>query len=338
MKASRHFVFAALCLRASHLALATMLGLGLVAAQSHASETKYPVKPARVLIPFSAGGALDAVARPLGEAYGKKTGQSWVIENLGGAGGVIAATRAVRDEPDGYHLFMGSSGQVSIAPYVYPSLPYDPLKDLIPIVHLADSTAVLYTTTDSPYKTVQDLVAAEKSASAPIAFAHTGNGSVSHLAMELFATRTNTTFNAIPYKGAGVAIGDLAGGQVPLLFTFVSTAKPLLDAGRIRPLAVAADQRLASLPDVPTFAESGIDGVVAKLWIGLMAPKNTPSSAIDSLSATVNELLKTDDLKRRLEPQGLEIQGGTAKQFAAMIAEDSARWRDLSKTVDIQAK
>jgi len=307
----------------------------LVVAGGADAQGKYPGKPITVLIPFAAGGALDAVGRPLGEAYGKAYGHSWIIENLGGAGGTIATARAVRQPPDGYQLLMASSGQVSVAPFVYPSLPYNPSTDLLPIVHLVDSTAVLYTSTDSPYQSVTDLIAAAKAAPGSIDFAHTGNGSVSHLALELLQHETGAKFVAIPYKGAGIAIGDVAGKQVPLLFTYVSTARPMVEAGRVRPLAVASEERLASLPDVPTFAELGIKNVIAKLWIGLMAPAGTPQDIIDTLSRQVNAELNSPAMRARLEPQGLEVKGGSAQQFREMIASDTARWRELSKSVNL---
>jgi len=315
----------------NHAALASLL----MAAGGAGAQNAYPQKPITVLIPFAAGGALDAVGRPLGDAYGKAYGQSWIIENLGGAGGTIATARAVRQPPDGYHLLMASSGQVSVAPFVYPSLPYHPSTDLMPIVHLVDSTAVLYTGTNSPYRSVPDLVAAAKAAPGSVDFAHTGNGSVSHLALELLQHETGARFVAIPYKGAGIAIGDVAGGQVPLLFTYVSTARPMIEAGRVRPLAVASEKRLASLPDVPTFAELGIKNIIAKLWIGLMASAGTPQDIIDTLSRQVNAELAKPAMRARLEPQGLEIKGGTARQFQDMIAGDTARWRELSQSVNL---
>lgn len=314
--------------------LVALLLLIMMAGGATAQE-QYPRKPITVLVPFAAGGALDAVARPLGDAYAKAHGQPWIIENLGGAGGTIATAKAVRQTPDGYYLLMASSGQVSVAPFVYPSLPYDPATDLVPIVHLVDSTAVLYTSVKSPYRSAKDLVAAAKAAPGSIDFAHTGNGSVSHLALELLQHETGAKFVPIPYKGAGIAIGDLAGGQVPLLFTYVSTAKPMVDAGRVRPLAVASEQRLASLPDVPTFAELGIRNIVAKLWIGLMAPAGTPREIIDVLSRQVNAELTEPGMRARLEPQGLEIKGGSAREFEAMIARDTARWHELSQSVNL---
>lgn len=303
-----------------------------------AAQAEYPAKPIRVLVPFAAGGALDAVARPLGDAFQRKVGQPWVIENLGGAGGTIATAQVARAQPDGYQLLMASNAQISVAPYVYAKLPYDPDKDLIPIVHLVDSSAVLYTGVNSPYRSLADIVAKAKASPGAVDFAHTGNGSVSHLAMELFAHQANVKFTAVPYKGAGLALPDLASGQIPLLFTFVSSAKPLLEAGKIRPIAVAAEKRLESLPDVPTFAEAGVPNVVAKLWIGLMAPKGTAPAVNEKMAQTVNELLRSPEMRARLEPQSLVVRGGTPAEFHKMIADDVARWRELSKAVDLSPK
>lgn len=335
MQTLRRFVRAACAAGLVSAILATAASAQAKTGGETAQEQAFPRQPINILIPFAPGGALDAVARPLGEAYAQATGQSWIIENLGGAGGTIATSRATRQESDGYHLLMASSGQVSVAPFVYPRLPYVPQKDLVPIIHLADSTAVLYTAANSRYKSAMDVIAAAKAAPNDISFAHTGNGSISHLALELLQQSTGTHFVAIPYKGAGVAVGDIAGGQVPLLFTFVSSAKPLVDAGRLRPLAVASEVRLPSLPDVPTFAELGIKNVVAKLWIGLMAPAKTPDVVIKAMSRQINALLDTPAMRARLEPQGLEVQGGTPEQFQQMIDTDTARWANLSKSVNL---
>jgi len=299
------------------------------------AQSFWPDKPINLLIPFAAGGAMDAVARPLGDAYTKVHGQSWIIEHLGGAGGTIATTRAVRAPADGHHVLLASNGQVSIAPFVYPSLPYDPSRDLVPIVHLADSAAVLYVAANAPYRTVADVIRAGKEAPGSVSFAHAGNGSLSHLALALLEQQTGARFVAIPYKGAGVAIRDLGGATVPLLFTHVSTAQGMVDAGRVRPLAVAAEQRLASLPDVPTFAEAGVAGFIVKLWVGLMAPAGTPQARVDTLARQVNGILQQSAIRERLAPQGFEVVGGNAAQFRSMIARDTAQWRELSKAVSL---
>ena len=321
--------------RAAALAIASVL---TISAGVALAQGDYPSKPIRVMIPFAAGGALDAVGRPLGEAFQRAVGQPWVIENLGGAGGTIATQQIARAPSDGYQLLLASNGQISVAPFVYASLPYNPERDLVPIVHIADSSAVLYANINSPYRTVHDVIAKARSAPGSLDFAHTGSGSVSHLAMELLAKEAKVKVTPVPYKGAGAALPDLASGHVSLLFTYVSSARPLVEAGKVRPIAVAAEKRLVSLPDVPTFAEAGLPQVVAKLWIGLMAPRGTPQLVVERMAREVNGLLRTQDIRNRLEPQGLEIKGGSAKEFQQMIAEDAARWRNLSKVVDLSPK
>jgi len=312
--------------------------LSVLATNPVTAQSSYPDKPVNILIPFAAGGAMDALARPLGDAYAQATGQSWIIENLGGAAGTIATARAVRAPADGYHVLMASNGQVSIAPFVYPALPYDPAKDLLPIVHLADNTAVLYTSMDSPYQTVADVVKASQTTPDGISFAHAGNGSVSHLAMALLEQQSGARFVAIPYKGSGSAINDLAAGRVPLLFTHVSTAASMVAAGRVRPLAVASVQRLASLPEVPTIAEAGVPGVIVKLWVGLMTPADTPQTSIEALARQVNEILQQPAMRARLAAQGWEIAGGTAQQFGDMILRDTDQWRTLASSVNLSGQ
>ena len=308
-----------------------------VAVHPVAAETDFPNKPVKVLIPFAVGGAIDTIARPMGEAFQRATGQPMVIENLGGAGGTIAAAQVLRARPDGYQLLVGSNGPITIAPLILPSLPYDP-SDLVPIVHLADSSNVLYASSESGFNTLNDVLNRARTKPGAVSFAHAGVGSLGHLSIELFAAEANVKFTGIPYKGSGAAVADLGSGQVPLLFTNFSTAQPMVAAGRVRPIAVASEKRLKLLPDVPTFAELGYPKVVAKLWIGLMAPKGTPQSVVNRLGREVNEILREPGMRTRLEGQGWELQGGSPSQLRKVVDEDTKRWRDLSKSVDLSAK
>lgn len=302
-----------------------------------AADADYPAKPVKVLIPFAVGGSLDTIARPLGDAFQRTVGQPMVIENLGGAGGSIAAAQVARSKPDGYQLFMGSNGPITIAPLIYSSLPYDS-QALVPIVHIADSSQVLYASSGSGFNNLNDVLTRARPGAGAISFAHAGVGSLGHLSVELLASAAKVKFTGIPYKGSGAALADLGSGQVPLLFTNFSTAQPMVAAGRIRPIAVASEQRLKLLPDVPTFAELGYPAVVAKLWVGLMAPKGTPQPVIDRLGREVSEIMRDPAMRARLEGQGWEMQGGGEAQFRSFIDQDAKRWRDLSKTVDISNK
>jgi len=311
------------------------LMLGLCAMAGPLAAQTFPSKPVRVVLPFAPGGAMDAVALPIGEAFQKATGQSLVIEHVGGAGGLIGTAQAVRAPADGYSLLMASNGQVSIAPFVNVTLAYDPQTDLLPVIHIGNSAAILYASAKSPYKTLQDVIDDARRRPGAINFAHSGNGSLGHLTLELFAQQAGLRFTNIPYKGAGQALQDMASGEVSLIFTHVSTAKPYVDSGKMQPLAVAAEHRLAMLPDVPTFAELGLPDVNVSLWVGLMAPKGTPQDIIDQMAGQVDGVLKTPGMEQRLASQGFEITGGTPGDLKEFIMADTERWRKLSSTVEL---
>jgi len=295
----------------------------------------FPSKPIKIVLPFAPGGAMDAVARPISDSFFKITGQPLVIENLGGAGGTIGANQVSRSAPDGYSILMGSNGQISIAPFVNPALPYDPSVSLVPIIHIANSPAILYASAKSPYKTLQDVIDDAKRRPGIINFAHPGNGSLGHLTLKLFSQQAGVRFTHVPYKGAGQALVDVASGEIPLIFTHVSTAQPFVSNQMVRPLAVASEKRFFVLNDVPTFSELGFPNLNISLWLGLMAPKGTSSNAIDVIAKTIDTSLKTNEMKSRLALQGFEITGGSPDAFKNFIAEDTERWRKLSKTVDL---
>ncbi|ALM81677.1 tripartite tricarboxylate transporter substrate binding protein [Bordetella sp. N] len=321
-------------LRRRLLATATIAAtVWALAAPAQAAGT-FPDRPITVVTPYPAGGSLDTVGRPLAQGFEKAAGQSMIIENVGGAGGLIGANKVVKAPADGNTLLLASNGQVTLAPLVYKDMSYNPETDLVPIVHLVDQTAVLYASAKSPYKTFADVVAAAKGQET-LQFASTGTGSISHLALELLAQKMGTRFTHVPYRGAAPALQDLAGGQVPLMFTFVGSAKPLTQSGMVRPLAVAAKARLASLPDVPTFAELGYPDVQASVWIGLMAPKGTPADRVQKLATLVDSVLANPDFKKLMIDNNMEIKGGSVATFKAMMADDQRRWADLAKTVNL---
>lgn len=317
------------------LLLATLALLPILAASQ---STDYPKMPVRVLVPYPPGGSLDAIVRPMSQPFEQLTGQSMLIENLPGAGGLIAASRVVQSKADGYTLLLASNGQVSIAPLQYPSMNYDPQKDLVPIIHLVDQVAVLYTSAKSPYKTVADVVAAAKTEPGRVNVASTGAGGISHLAIELLGQAAGVRFNHVPYKGAPPALQDLAGGQVPLLFTFVGSAKALTATGMVRPIAVASDKRLASLPDVPTFAEAGLPAVVASVWVGLMGPKDMPATAVQRIAEISSSILQQPDFQQKMAGLSMTIQGGSPAALRSVIQADTHKWSQLAKTVNLKAK
>lgn len=291
-----------------------------------------------MVVPYPAGGSLDTVGRPLTQAFQKATGQSLILENVGGAGGLIAATKVVQSKPDGHTLLLASNGQVTIAPLVYKDMAYDPQTDLLPVTHLVDQTAVLYASAKSPYNTFDDVVKAVKSSPGTLQIASSGNGSISHLAQELLAQKMQAKFTHVPYRGAAPALQDLAGGQVPLLFTFVGSAKGMTTSGMVRPLAVAAKERLAALPDVPTFAELGYPDVQASVWIGLMAPKGTPKKQVDMLANVFNELVQQPDFRVLMESNNMEVKGGSIAKFQDMMQADAQRWAQVAKEVNLASQ
>jgi tripartite-type tricarboxylate transporter receptor subunit TctC len=314
------------------------LAAALLALPALAVADTVPDRPVMVVVPYPAGGSLDTVGRPLAQRFAETTGQRMVLENVGGAGGLIGAGKVVKSTPDGSTLLLASNGQITIAPLIYKDMGYDPAQDLVPVIHLVDQTAVLYASAKSPYKTFADVVAAARASHDGIQFASSGTGSISHLAMELLAQKMGVKFSHVPYRGAAPALQDLAGGQVPLMFTFVGSARPLTTSGLVRPLAVAAKARLPALPDVPTFAELGYPGVEASVWIGLMAPKGTPPARIQHLADVVRGLLRESAFQKLMADNNMELKGGSVQDFTAMMREDAARWANLAKTVNLASK
>jgi tripartite-type tricarboxylate transporter receptor subunit TctC len=310
--------------------LAALPALSAMAAEA------YPTRPVRMLIPYPPGGGLDLPGRTVAQKFAESTGQQMVVDNRGGAGGLIAGELVAKSAPDGYTLFLASNGQISIAPSLYGKLPYDPLVDLIPITHFVDTPMVLFVNAAHPVKSIGDLVAMAKAKPGQIRIAQSGVGGVSHLLQELFRQKAGIDVLGVPYKGAGAALGDVAGGNVPFIFTTVSTARGLLDAGRVRALAVAAKKRTASLPAVPTLAEHGIVEVDGQLWIGMMAPKGTSERVVSKLHQEFVKALAAPDAKERLATQSAEVVAGGPREFAKMIREDTERWRGVIKAAHIK--
>jgi len=296
----------------------------------------YPARPVRMLIPYPPGGGLDLPGRSVAQKFGEATGQQMVVDNRGGAGGLIAGELVAKSAPDGYTLFLASNGQISIAPSLYEKLPYNPQTDFLPITHFVDTPMVLFVNASHPAKSVGDVIAMAKAKPGTIRIAQSGVGGVSHLLQELFRQRAGIDVLGVPYKGAGAALGDVAGGSVPFIFTTVSTARGLLDAGRVRALAVAAKKRTGSLPAVPTLAELGIAGVDGQLWIGMMAPRGTPERIVSKLHQEFSKALAAPEVKERLATQSAEIVAGGPREFGKMIREDTERWRSVIKTANIK--
>ncbi len=314
----------------------TLAVMAMSALPSMAAEAQYPVRPVRMLIPYPAGGGLDLPGRAVAQKFLEATGQQMVIDNRGGAGGLIAGDIVAKATPDGYTLFLASNGQISIAPALYPKLPYDPVNDLVPITHFVDTPMVLFVNAQYPVQSVAELIAAAKAKPGAIGCALSGVGGVSHLTLELFKLRANVNLLPVPYRGAAIGLADVAGGTVPAIFSTLAAAKPLLDGGRIRALGVASARRTGGLPNLPTFAELGYAGMDAPLWIGMMAPKGTPPNVVSRLHAEFTKALAAQDVKERLATQSADIVGSGPREFGDMIRRDTARWAEVVKVAKIK--
>ena len=312
------------------------IALSMLTMPALAAEAPYPNRPVRMLIPYPAGGGLDLPGRAVAQKFADATGQQMVIDNRGGAGGLIAADIVAKSTPDGYTLVLASNGQISIAPALYAKLPYHPLDDLVPVTHFVDTPMVLFVNAQYPVQSVADLVAAAKAKPGTIGCALSGVGGVSHLTLELFKLRANVNLLPVPYRGAAIGLADVAGGTVPAIFSTLAAAKPLLDGGRVRALAVASAKRTGGLPNLPTFGELGYAGMDAPLWVGMMAPKGTPLAVRSKLHAEFSKALAAPDVKERLASQSADIIAAGPREFGAMIQRDTARWAEVVKTANVK--
>jgi tripartite-type tricarboxylate transporter receptor subunit TctC len=308
--------------------LALCAGLGMSGlAQAQASD--WPAKPIRWVVPFPPGGAMDAIARILGESAGKTLGQTFVIENKPGAGGNIGADMVAKSPADGYTIMITSIGMATNKP-LYEKLSYDPIKDFAPISLLAVVPNVLVTNSTQPnVKTVADVIAAAKKAPGELTYASTGNGTSIHLAGEMFTSLAGVTMMHVPYKGSGPAVSDLLGGQVNYMFDSVTSARNHIQSGKLRPLAVTTAKRSKSLPDVPTMAEAGVKGYDVSPWFAVFAPAGTPAPIIDKLNKVLVDAMKQPEVMARLEAIGAETVGSSPAELGKHLARESAMWAEL---------
>ena len=315
-------------MKATGLLLALGLGLsGAVMAQAPATD--WPSKPIRWVVPFPPGGAMDAIARALGEKAGKALGQPFVIENRAGAGGNIGADLVAKAPADGYTIMITSIGMATNKP-LYGKLSYDPVKDFAPVSLLAVVPNVLVTNATQPnVKTVADLIDAARQAPGRLTYASAGNGTSIHLAGEMFTALTGTDMLHVPYKGSGPALADLLGGQVNYMFDSITSARPHLQSGKLRALAVTTARRSSILPGVPTLAEAGVAGYDVSPWYAVFVPAGTPKPVIDRLNRTLLDAMKQPDVKARFESMGAEAVGSSPEQLASHLARETARWSRL---------
>ena len=301
-----------------------------------ASAQSFPSKPVHIFVPYAAGGAVDILTRTLGDVVSKSWGQSVIVENRPGAGGVIASQALATSLPDGHTLIMVASGHAT-NPFLYPKIPYDTFKDFSPISLLASSPNILLVRADSPFKTLADMIAQAKAKPGSLSFAHAGTGTSTHLAGELLKSLARIDLNAVPYKGGAPAINDLLGGQIPMTFNNGPESVGQIEAGTVRALAVTTGSRASFLPDVPSMAES-VPGYDTEVWWGVLGPAGMPPDVVAKISRDFVAALSTDAVKARLAKLGAAPIGSSPKEFEAKIRADYDKWGPIIKAAGIKAE
>ena len=307
--------------------------LCLVAAMLVASPAfaqGWPSRPVRVVAAYPAGGSIDIVARLVSQRLGESLGQPFIVENKAGAAGNIGTDFVAKAAPDGYTLLMGSAAAISSAPNVYAKLPYDPLKDLLPIVLVANQPNALIVRPGLAANNVREFIALARANPGTLNYGSSGVGASQHMTAELFAMMTGVQITHVPYKGGAPAMADLISGQIDFMFDPVPTSIQVVRSGKVRALAVTSLRRSEVMPDLPSMAEAGLDGFELRGWIGLFAPANTPRDLVQRLNGEVLKMLAAD-LRGKLLELGLDVAGGTPEQFAAFIREDIAKYGRLVK-------
>ena len=309
----------------------------LVGFSQQVALAQYPVKPVRVIVPYSPGGAVDSFARVLTQQLSEHWNQSVVVENRPGASTMIGAEQVAKSPADGYTLLLTAELTLVTLPHLYEKIPYDPLRDFVPITGLVSATQALVANPSLPVKTVNDVVTLAKAKPGELTYGSFGIGSTGHLNMEVFQAMTGTRFNHIPYSGAGPAMNDVVGGHVSLMFAALSIVKGSVGAGKLRMIGVGSDRRSGEFPDVPTISESGVPGFEAKSWFGLVAPAGTPPEIIKKINEDVTKVISDPAFARQyLAAQGLVPITGTPEEFAAFIRAETKRWGKVVKDANIQ--
>ncbi|MDB5838241.1 MAG: hypothetical protein JWQ23_193 [Herminiimonas sp.] len=295
----------------------------------------YPTKPIRLIVPFAPGGFTDVVARVVGQKLSGSLGQPIVVENKPGAGSTIGTDFVAKAAPDGYTLVMVSSTHV-ISPWLYKSIPYDPIKSFTMISKLADSPYVLMVNSKVPARDVKEFIALAKSKPDNIHYASSGNGSAQHLIGGLFMSMTGTKLMHVPYKGSGMASQDLMAGVVESTFAGVPNALSAIQSGRARALAVTSAKRSPQLPDVPTLQEAGVPGYDATVWLALMAPAGTPKDIVNRLNTELAKLLTAPDVRKTLSDSGVELSLSTPEAMQEYMVQERERWGKVVKEAGIR--
>jgi tripartite-type tricarboxylate transporter receptor subunit TctC len=299
----------------------------------------YPSKPVRLIVPSAPGGGTDIAARLIAQGLTESFGQSVVVDNRGGAGGIAGVTVAAKHSaPDGYTLVLGSNGHLSFASAINPKLPYDPQKDLTPISLVANQPFVLAITASVPANSIRELVALAKAKPGAVTYGSGGTGSASHLGVELFRIKSGVTLTHIPYKGTGPGMTALMSGELQMLMAGLATVLPQAKSGKIKVLAVSGAQRSRMSPETPTVAEAGVPGYEFNVWYGMMAPGGTPRPIVAKLAGEIARLLKAPVVLDRFAVAGLEPVSNTPDEFAALLRREIPEWNKIARDANIRVE
>jgi tripartite-type tricarboxylate transporter receptor subunit TctC len=314
-----------------------LAGVTLAIVSGSAFAQTWPMRPIRLIVPFAPGGGVDITARVIAPKLSEALGQTVVVENRGGAGGLIGVDMGAKASPDGYTFVIGTIGNIAIAPHLQTKMPYDPQKDLVPISQLANALNVMVVHPSVKATTVKEFIALAKKEGNKISFGSSGSGATDHLAGEVFNTLAGVNMTHIPYKGGAPAMVDLVGGQVQVVFATVSTAIGSIQGGKIRALGMTGNQRSERLPELSTISEAGLVGFEVNNWYGLYAPAGTPKNIITRLNAEVVKTLALPDVKNRLLDAGIIATSSTPEAFAAYTQEETKKWGKVVKDANIKS-